>query len=532
MALALLLSLVATLGVSGVGAQSPTAAATPAATSTVTPGVSAAASPLATLPAGSSVEVLATWGSVETDSFQAMVAPWEQQTGAKMNFTGTRDLIAILTTRIQAGNPPDIAILPNPGQMIQLANANNLKPLSTMLDMATINQQYSTSWVDLGTVNGTLYAIFMKAANKSMIWYNPNTFTTNGWQIPGTWDELISLSDKIVSDKKTPAYPWSVGVESGQASGWPATDWIAQIFLTKYGGDVYDQWVNHQIPWTDPRIKDAWNMFGTIINTPGYVPGGATTALSTNFQDATYLPFQTPPQAAMHYEGDFVEGFITAQFPNLVAGKDFDFFPFPTIVSATGTAGSPAASSTVTASPNASASVLASPPATAAATAAYPSGTASPVATVASQAAVTGGADLVCAFKDNAAVRSFVSYLATPEAQTIWVKRGGFTSLNKLVSLDAYPDAIAKKSAQQLVSASLFRFGAGDMMPSAMQAAWWAGVLQYLQNPDQLDSILINLENTAKTAYATTATAGSSATASATATVSPTSMVSSTATSP
>jgi alpha-glucoside transport system substrate-binding protein len=400
-----------------------------------------------------SVEVLGVWGSTELDNFQAMVAPWEQDTGGEMNFTGTRDLTAILTTRIQAGNPPDIAILPNPGLMRQYANAGNLQPLDGILDMSVISEQYPQSWIDLGTVNGNLYALFIKAANKSMVWYDPEVFSTNNWEIPTTWDEMIALSDSIVAAGGTPPYPWAMGVESGAASGWAATDWIAQIFLAQNGGEVYDQWVAHEIPWTDSRIKEAWEMWGTIVNTEGYIPGGATAVLATNFQDASYWPFQTPPQAAMYYEGDFVQGFITSQFPDLQAETDYDFFPFPTI-------------------------------------------------NPAYENAVTGGADLVVVFNDTPTVRSFVNYLATPEAQAIWVRLGGFISVNSNVPISDYPDPIAQKSVQQLLDASIFRFGAGDSMPGAMQTAWWAGVLRYLQSPNQLDTILEDLEATAATAYA------------------------------
>jgi alpha-glucoside transport system substrate-binding protein len=415
---------------------------TPTSTSTPTP---------TPTPLGN-VEVLGVWGSEELASFQAMVAPWEQQTGGKMAFTGTRDLTAVLTTRLQANNPPDVAILPNPGLMAELAKAGNLIALNNFLDMSKINQDYAKGWVDLGTVDGNLYSIFMKASDKGTVWYDPKVFKENNWTVPDTWDEMIALSDKIVADKMTPAAPWSIAVESGQASGWPATDWMAEILLRKYGGDVYDQLVNHTIPWTDPKVKDMWEMFGKVALTPGYVPGGATAILATNFQDGTYLPFQTPPMAAMDYLGDFTAGFISTQFPSLVPGQDYSFFPFPTITSD------------------------------------YSGG-------------VTGGADLVAVFKDTPTVRSFVEYLASADAQTIWVKRGGFTSVNNKVSLDAYPDILTKAAAQQLTGATLFRFGAGDSMPSAVQSAWWAGVLSYLQDPTQLDSILANIESVAQTAY-------------------------------
>ncbi len=398
------------------------------------------------------VEVLGIWGGEELASFQAMVAPWEQATGGKLQFTGTRDVTAILTTRIQGGNPPDVAILPNPGYMAELAKAGSLKALNTFLDMTKLNQDYAKGWVDLGTVNGNLYSLFMKASDKGTVWYNPKVFSTNGWTVPTTWDQMIALSDKIVADKKVPAAPWSIAVESGAASGWPATDWMAEILLRKYGGGVYDQLVNHTIAWTDPKVKDMWQLFGAVALTPGYVPGGATAILATNFQNGTYLPFQTPPKVAMDYLGDFTAGFISTQFPSLVAGQDYSFFPFPTI------------------DPQ------------------YAGG-------------VTGGADLVAALKDTPTVRSFVQYLSTAQAQDIWVKRGGFTSVNKSVSLADYPDALTRAAAQQLTGATLFRFGAGDSMPSAVQTAWWQGVLSYLQDSTKLDSILANIESVAKTNY-------------------------------
>ena len=212
--------------------------------------------------------------------------------------------------------------------MKQYAAAGNLVPLDDMLDMAAIEAQYSESWRELGTVDNSLYALFIKAANKSMVWYNPSVFSQNNWEVPETWDDMIALSDQIVSEQVVPAYPWAMGVESAAASGWAGTDWIAQIFLEQNDGEVYDQWINHEIPWTDQRIKDAWEMWGQIVTTPGYVPGGTSTVLATNFQDASYWPFQDPPQAAMYYEGDFIQGFITTQFPGLEAGTNYDYFPF------------------------------------------------------------------------------------------------------------------------------------------------------------------------------------------------------------
>jgi len=182
------------------------------------------------------------------------------------------------------------------------------------------------------------------------------------------------------------------------------------------------------------------------------INGAPQSILATGFQQASYLPFDTPPQAYMYYLGDFTEGFITSQFKNLAPGTGFNFFPFPTMN--TQYAG-----------------------------------------------AVTGGADVVVALRNTTAVQSLVKYLSTAQAQEIWVKRGGFTAVNKSVPLSAYPDPVSQASAKMLTTASTFRFGADDLMPPAVEDAFWKATLQYISNPGQLDSILSNMESTAAQAY-------------------------------
>jgi alpha-glucoside transport system substrate-binding protein len=378
-----------------------------------------------------------------------MVQPWEEMTGGSLEFEGTRDLTAVLRTRIAGGNPPDVAILPNPALMEEFARAGHLQPLDEMLDMDTFRQDYAPAWNDLGTVDGRLYGVFMKAANKSTVWYNPGEFQGNNYTVPEDWDGLMALSDQMVQDGMT---PWSMAVDSGASSGWPASDWIAEIVLNSYGPEFYDQWVTHEVAWTDPRIKEAFERFGQVAHTEGYVAGGVPGILSTNFMDGAYLPYVDPPRAMMYYLGSFTQGFLEDQFPELAPVEDYDFFSFPVIASEY--AGS-----------------------------------------------VTGGADVVVVFRDNPTTASFVEYVASAEAQSVWVERGGFTSVNRSVASESYPDALAAKAAEQLATAAFFRFGAGDMMPAQVQSAFWTGLLGYLQNPDDLDQILQDIEEVAQDAY-------------------------------
>ncbi|MBC7223543.1 MAG: carbohydrate ABC transporter substrate-binding protein, partial [Anaerolineae bacterium] len=391
------------------------------------------------------VTVLGVWGGEELDNFREVVYPFTEKTGIGMAFEGTRDLAAVLTTRVQAGNPPDLAILPNPGQMVELAKQGKLVDISTFMDMDTLKQDYAQSWLDLASYEGKLYGIFYKAADKSLVWYNPKAFAAKGYEVPTTWDEMIALSDQIVADG---GVPWCLGIESGAASGWPATDWIEDIMLRTAGPEVYDKWVAHEIPWTDPAVKTAWEYFGQIARNEQYVYGGTTGVLTINFGDSPAPLFDDPPGCYMHRQASFITGF----FPEGVTEEDYAFFPFPQIDPQWGT---PA----------------------------------------------LGGADLIVMLNDTPEARELMKYLASPEAQEIWAAKGGFLSPNKRVSLDVYPDATTKAIAEALVSAEVFRFDASDLMPAAVGAgSFWKGTLDYVAGED-LDTVLETIEATAVDAY-------------------------------
>src|SRR5262245_40225864 len=187
---------------------------------------------------GGSVSVLATWGGDEQDSFLAMVKPFEDKTGVKVQYEGTRDLNAVLTTRTQGGNPPDLAGLPGPGQMAEFAKAGKLIDLTPIIDQNALKTEYSPDWIGLGTVQNKLVGIFIKAAVKGSIWYDPKNLNkfSNG-QTPTTWEQMMQLSQRIADSGTT---PWCVAFESGAASGWPGTDWLEDIVLRQAGADKYD----------------------------------------------------------------------------------------------------------------------------------------------------------------------------------------------------------------------------------------------------------------------------------------------------
>ena len=389
------------------------------------------------------VSVLGIWGGdPELPSFNAMVAPWQQQTGGSVQFTGTRDITSQLTLRVQGGNPPDIAIPAETGLFQQFASQGKLAKLSDCSGLeAAVKADYPKAFQDLGTVNGTLYGFFMKVDSKATIWYNPKTFSQMNVQPltnSSSFDDLISLSDTI---KAGGLAPWSMGMQAGPGGdGFPGSDWIQQIILNDDGESVYDGFVDGSIAFTDPRMKAAWEKFGQVALTPGYVTQGDGAAINaTNFQDSSFPPFATPPTAAMVNLGSFAADFIATQFPNAVPGTDFNFFPWP-------------------------------------------------------GGKVSGGANIVYAFNSNPSTCSLMSWLESAQAQEIWAARGGFHSVNTKVSADSYPNDLERAVADHLAKASVFRFDLDDAIGGALQQAEFTGIGQYLANPGQLDSILSGIE--------------------------------------
>jgi alpha-glucoside transport system substrate-binding protein len=391
--------------------------------------------------AGQSVTVIGTWGGDEQKAFLSMVAPWEAQTGAKVNYTGTRDLNTVLTTGVASGVLPDLAGLPGPGQMTQWADS--LVDLGGVLDVPTYTSETAPALVTLGTVNDKLVGVFIKTAVKGLIWFNPKTSADIGTTPPASWDALQAY---ITANKSKAEASWCVGVESGAASGWPGTDWIEDIVLRQAGPDVYAQWYQGKVKWTDPAIKQAWTTFGDVVANSF---GGSSTVNATNFANAGDPLFKTPPGCLFHHQASFITGL--GGFKTATAGTDYDFFQFPDInTQYTG--------------------------------------------------AVEGAGDLFGMFHDTPAAKSLMAYLVTAPAQDIWVKIGGALSANK--NATSYPDDISKRSAAILTNAKIFAFDASDLMPTSMNDAFWKGIVAYIKDPSQLDSILSNLDTVQADAYA------------------------------
>ncbi len=383
------------------------------------------------------VSAIGTWGGSELEVFKKMCAT----AGVEVKFETTRDLDAILTTRMQAKNLPDIAILPNPSMLKRLASQGALQPLS-YISRDEISQSMARTMYDLGSYGGKLYGVFIKIANKSVIWYNPAEFKKNGWKVPKTWKELVALTKQMAVAGKT---PWSIGADIG----WPLSDWVENIMIRTAGPEKYQQWIDHEISWTDPAVRKAFTTWGEIVGNPKHLVGGIDGTLAATFQNAAFAVFQNPPKAYMYYEGDFMAGIVKAQIPD----ANMDFFVFPSIDPQYG-------------------------------------------------APIVGGGDIVVVFNDTPEVRKLIKALIGVEAQTVGAE-GGFLVPNRKVPLSAFKDPVLQKSAEIVQQADIFVFDASDLMPPAVgnQGGLWDAGKKYIKNPKDLDKILKEMEELAKKNY-------------------------------
>ena len=392
-------------------------------------------------PVSGSINVLAVWTGAEGQAFQAVLDGFkEQNPDVTVSYKAAQDPATVLSTAIEGGNPPDVAALSNPGLMRDFAGRDAIKPID--FAKPTLEENYAQSWIDLGTVDGTLYGVFFKAVNKSLVWYNASVFEDAGVEPPETWDDLVAAGDTL-KQFGVPAY------SIGGADGWTLTDLFENIYLRSAGPEKYDQLTNHEIPWTDPSVKTALTEMAKILGDEENLGGGRSQALQTDFPGSVTQVFTDPPKAAMVFEGDFVAGVIKAE-TQAEAGTGYDVFDFPSI----GDAGSNA---------------------------------------------VMGAGDVVVMFKDSPAARALVQYLGTPDAQEIWAKRGGFTAPSKNVDESVYPDDITRNAATGLAEAEEFRFDMSDLLPSAFGSDAMFSILQdFLKNPDDVDGTAQKLEAAAK----------------------------------
>ncbi|MBO1751522.1 carbohydrate ABC transporter substrate-binding protein [Actinotalea sp. BY-33] len=376
--------------------------------------------------------------------------PFEDCTGATIEYDGSREFEAQLPVRLQSGNAPDIAYIPQPGLMASLVRDFPDAAVEVgELAQSNVAEYYDPSWREYGSVDGTFYGTPLGANVKSFVWYSPSMFRDAGYEIPQTWDELIALSDQIVADGGT---PWCAGIESGDATGWPATDWLEDVLLRTAGPEVYDQWLSHEIPFNDPQVAEALEAVGSILKNPDYVNAGygdVQSIASTPFADAGFPILDG--ECWMHRQASFYAANWESAQPGTTVAEDGDVFAFYF----------PAMST--------------------------------------DERPVLGGGEFTVAFADRPEVAAFQAYLTSPE----WVNTkiplhttGGWVSANSDQDTTLYASPIDRLSAEQLADESAtFRFDASDLMPGEIgTSAFWTEMVNWIASDKDNAAVLDDIE--------------------------------------
>lgn len=389
---------------------------------------------------GQTVTIAGPWEGNDEVLVNSVIDCFETATGATVNYSGSGEFEQLIVTDIRSGSAPNIAVFPQPGLAADLAAEGGLVPLgSGLADWMKANYGAGQSWVDLGTYankdgSKEFFAFAYKVDVKSLVWFKPENFEDAGYEIPATMEDLMALSDKIIADGGT---PWCLGIESGGATGWTATDWMEDIMLRTTTPENYDAWVKNELPFNSPEVKKAMDVFGSIAKNDAQVAGGSGAVASTFFGDSPKGLFTTPPQCFMHRQASFIPSF----FPNKGAELDngeADFFYLP---------------------PFASMADLGRP--------------------------VLGAGTVWAMAKESEATKAFFQFLTKPVAHEIWMKQTGFLTPHKGVDASAYANDSLRKMGEILATADTFRFDASDLMPGKIGAgAFWTEMTAFTQGQD------------------------------------------------
>jgi alpha-glucoside transport system substrate-binding protein len=379
--------------------------------------------------------------AAEGDAMAGFIDVYNEVTGSSITYEGSDSFEEQLRIRVDGGNPPPVAFTPQPASICEFADEGALVSLEDMgFDIAEMEENHGKFWMDLGLCDdGEHYGIPWFPNFKSIVFYHEPTFTEMGYEIPETYDEMIALSEQIVADGMT---PWCFAFESDAASGWPATDWLEDIMVRRWGGDVYGQWFRHEIPFNDPMVAEAFDIFGEIFFGEGFVLGGTDGVAAISFRDTPLPAFNDPPSCLMFKQGSFIANY----FPEGGEGI-MKTFPFPDIEGNTG---------------------------------------------------AMGGGDTIIVFDGSSEFVEVVKDWISPEWQCVLASPSGGTASehgghgvagverlpgHKDVSPDCYETDAAKAFAETITGAlasNTFVFDASDLMPPAVgQGSFWTGMIDW-----------------------------------------------------
>ena len=397
------------------------------------------------------VEIVGGFSGDQAAGFQAELDAWSEQSGVKATYTALEDFAAQILVRVNAGDAPDIAIYPQPG--VLLSQTADLQPLGSLesLPLDDIRSTLVPGWDELAVAeDGELYGLPVGANVKSLVWYNPAAFAANGFDVPTTDAELTALTEQIAAGDA--GYPWCMGIESGPATGWPATDWIEEYVLRIGGLENYNKWWKGELKWNDPIVDEAAAKFEELALTEGHVAGGGPAIASNNFGEATanglFAEGKGAGQCFMMRQGSFITDFFPEDVQAELTAGDYSrvgVFQLPTPEGGTD--------------------------------------------------AVLGGGDLAGAFntdEDTVAVLSFI--LSEELGQNGFAETGFFLSPHATFDNGLYPTEIQQKVGEILTGAEVFGFDASDLMPGEVgSGSAWTELTTWISGGETRKQALDNI---------------------------------------
>jgi ABC-type glycerol-3-phosphate transport system substrate-binding protein len=366
-----------------------------------------------------SILVTSLWGGAEEAAFQEVLTAFEEASGITVEYeTNRTEYQSVLRTRIQGGNPFDVAIIPGIGFFRQLATEGSLIPLSELgIDVADIEGQFAPGMLEYGSVDDEQYAFMAKLNGKASVFYSPPRFEEMGVEPVETWDDLVTLTDDIKAGGGT---PWSVG--AGADSDWTLTDWFEIMYLKEHGVEAYDTLFSADGDWTDATVSATIERMLSLL-TDENIAGGVDGALATPFVEAVAQVFGTSPSAELYFGGSFVGGIAAGEDVNPeLAEEEIDWFPFPTIDGN-------------------------------------------------GEGLVTFGGDQIAAMVADTDTAEFLTYMLSDEAATLWAEQGTVYVPNTNVDPSTYPTVVMQKDAEQINAAEAIRFDGADLLPGGSLGA-------------------------------------------------------------
>jgi alpha-glucoside transport system substrate-binding protein len=368
--------------------------------------------------------------------FSESMKAFEDATGIKVNYIGNKEFEGSISVRVDAGDAPDIVDFPQPGLFGGFVRSGDIVPVTNFISDEWLSKQYNPGWREFNTVDGVEAGVMHRYSGKSLVWYPKKAWDAAGYQIPTTWDELLALTQTIADDGDT---AWCIGIESGAATGWVATDWTEDMMLRTTSLENYDAWVAGTLPFDSPEVKKAVETWSNIWFNDAYVYGGRSSIVSTAFGDSPKPMFEDPPKCWLHRQANF----ITSFFPEgLTYGVDYDFFYLPPVDPAYG------------------------------------------------KPFLVAG-DLIAMFNDRPEVRALMEYFTTPQSVSGWLEGGGAIAAQQTATRDMYGSDLDYGVSQLVAGATSFRFDGSDLMPGEVGAgSFWEQMTSYVAGSEDLDAAL------------------------------------------